>query len=50
MKKYVLLIILFSPAIFGHDRPKLIGKVEFFGHSGIDFNVGHGVSTHQKEE
>jgi hypothetical protein len=38
MRKYVLLIILLSPAILGQEKPKLIGEIEFFGYSGIDLN------------
>src|SRR4051812_49263672 len=39
MKRYLLLIvILLASGVFGQDKPKLIGEIEFFGYSSIDLN------------
>jgi|SRR5882672_921987 len=39
MKRCLLsLIILLASGAAGQDKPKLIGKIEFFGYAGIDIN------------
>lgn len=50
-RSLLLIVLLLPPGAFAQDKPKLIGKIEFFGYSGIDLNqVRAALPFHEKDE